>query len=193
MADTSAPGRLAGVHVLLVEDDAELRDFLREVLAYAGALVTTASSAREVLPLISVADVIVTELLMPGEDGLWLLAQVEQSPHPVPVVLVTSVADRSDLTGAKFARVVRKPVDHRHLCGAIWAAVMETRVAHAVLANLPHAYCFRCLASQLGLSEREVREAALFVVVRDGVGLDRRVCPACGRIDTLLVSGKSRA
>ena len=70
---------------------------------------------------------------------------------------------------------------------------LADRVAHAVLANFPYAYCFRCLASQLGLSEREVREAALFVVVRDGVGLDRRVCPACGRIDTLLVSGKSRA
>jgi hypothetical protein len=40
------------------------------------------------------------------------------------------------------------------------------------------------------LSEKEVREAAQFVVVRDGVGLDRRVCPACGRIETLLVSEK---
>jgi CheY-like chemotaxis protein len=193
VADTSAPGRLAGVPVLLVEDEAQLRDFLREVLAYAGALITTASSAREVLPLISVADVIVTELLMPGEDGLWLLAQVEQSPHPVPVVLVTSVADRSDLTGAKFARVVRKPVDHRHLCGAIWAAVMETRVAHAVLANLPHAYCFRCLAAQLRLTEKAVSMAAQLLVVRKEFRLDQWVCVACKRLESLLVSEKPRA
>jgi CheY-like chemotaxis protein len=113
VADTSAPGLLAGVHVLLVDDDAELRDVFREILMYSGALVTSAPSAREALPLISVADVIVTELVMPGEDGVWLLAQVERSPRRVPVVLVTTVADHYDLTATRFARVVRKPVDHR--------------------------------------------------------------------------------
>jgi hypothetical protein len=43
------------------------------------------------------------------------------------------------------------------------------------------------------LSENEVREAAQLLVVRDGFGLDRRVCYACDRTETLLVSEKPRA
>jgi hypothetical protein len=61
------------------------------------------------------------------------------------------------------------------------------RVAHTVLANFPYAYCFRCLAVRLPLSEKEVREAAQVLIVRDGFRLDRRVCYGCGRTETLLL------
>jgi DNA-binding response OmpR family regulator len=52
---------------------------------------------------------------------------------------VTGVADHDDLTGARFARVLQKPVDPRHLCVAIQAVLTEARVANAVPANVPYA------------------------------------------------------
>jgi CheY-like chemotaxis protein len=125
VADTNAPGLLVGLHVLVVDDDDDTRDILQQVLRHEGALVTTASSAREALASIAVADVIVTDLSMPGEDGLWLLAQVEQTPRRVPVIVVSGFGDYYNLSGAKFARVLRKPVDPWRLCEAIRAVVDE--------------------------------------------------------------------
>jgi hypothetical protein len=66
------------------------------------------------------------------------------------------------------------------------------RVGHTVLANFPYAYCVRCLAPKLRLSEKEVRDAARLLVVRDGFMLDRRVCYACDRTEALLVTEKPR-
>jgi len=91
-------------------------------LSYSGALVTTASSAREALPLTPAVDVVVTDMSMPGEDGERLLAQVEQSRRPIPVIVLTGL-DRRYFTGDKFARVLRKPFDLWHLCQEILAVL----------------------------------------------------------------------
>ena len=82
MADDFIAGRLRSVRVLVVEDHDDSRDVLTMSLEYAGALVSTASSAREAPPLTPVVDVVVTDMSMPGEDGAWLLAQVEESRRP---------------------------------------------------------------------------------------------------------------
>lgn len=70
MADDEGAGLLHGIHVLIVDDDADVRDVLDEVFRDSGALVTSASSPRAALPLIPLADVIVAELSMPSEDDV---------------------------------------------------------------------------------------------------------------------------
>jgi CheY-like chemotaxis protein len=122
MADDFIAGRLRGVRVLVVEDNDDSRDVLTMSLEYAGALVSPASSAREALPLTPVVDVVVTDMSMPGEDGAWLLAQVEQSRRPIPVIVLTGL-DHRYFTGAKFARVLRKPFDLWRLCQEIRAVL----------------------------------------------------------------------
>jgi CheY-like chemotaxis protein len=74
MADYTLAGPLRGIRVLVVEDHDDSRDVLAEALKYSGAVVTTASSAREALPLTPMVDVVVTDMSMPGEDGRgsWL-------------------------------------------------------------------------------------------------------------------------
>lgn len=119
MADDTIAGRLRGVRVLVVEDNDDSRDMLAQALKYSGALVTPATSAREALPLIPVVDVVVTDMSMPGEDGAWLLAQVEQSRRPM--IVLTGLVDHHNFTGVKFARVLRKPFDPWHLCQEIRA------------------------------------------------------------------------
>ena len=122
MADDTIAERLRGVRVLVVEDNDDSRDVLAMALTYAGARVTTASAAREALPLTPAVDIVVTDMSMPGEDGAWLLAQVEQSPKPIPVIVLTGL-DHSYFTGAKFARVLRKPFDLWRLCQEIRAVL----------------------------------------------------------------------
>jgi hypothetical protein len=90
--------------------------------------VSTTSSAREALPLTPVVDVVVTDMSMPGEDGAWLLAQVEQSRRPGLAEAVRSLApipgDSSRL-GAPIPVIVLTGLDHRYFTGAKFARVRE--------------------------------------------------------------------
>jgi CheY-like chemotaxis protein len=90
-----------------------------DVLTHEGALVSTAASAREALAKIGIVDVVVTDVAMPSEGGLWLSAQIEQSPHRLPVIAVTGFADDDDVAGASFALVLHKPIDPWRLCTEI--------------------------------------------------------------------------
>jgi hypothetical protein len=64
-------------------------------------------------------------------------------------------------------------------------------VARAVLQNSPHVRCFPCLSLQLGVLEKDVREGAQLLVVRDEFFIDRRVCQICDHAADVLVSGKA--
>ena len=110
---------LSGIHVLVVDDDADSRHLLRTILRYCGALVTTASSAREALTVLErvVPDVLVCDIVMPGRSGYWLLSQVRKLPPErggaVPALACTGQDDpRSErLSAAGFQMHIRKPID----------------------------------------------------------------------------------
>jgi CheY-like chemotaxis protein len=119
MVAESRLGLLTGIHVLLVEDHADTRDVLYQVLAHEGALVTAAASAHEAIALVAMVDIVVTVVAMPGESGVWLSGQVVRSPRRVPIIAVTGFADDPEVASAPFARVLRKPVDPWQLCTEI--------------------------------------------------------------------------
>jgi hypothetical protein len=64
------------------------------------------------------------------------------------------------------------------------------QIARAVLANLPHVRCFRCLSLEVGVLEKDAREAAQILVGRYDFFVARRSCQICARTDRALVSGK---
>jgi CheY-like chemotaxis protein len=75
---SDAAAVLKGVRVVVVDDEDDPRALFSEVLEMAGARVAVASSAREALALIEreVPDVLVSDIMMPGEDGYWLIKAV---------------------------------------------------------------------------------------------------------------------
>ena len=89
---------LAGIRVLLVDDDEMVREALRDYLMDCGATVVEAGSARAALALFidNPPDVLVSDLRMPREDGLWLIAAVRGlslcEGGNVPAVAVTGDA-----------------------------------------------------------------------------------------------------
>jgi CheY-like chemotaxis protein len=117
---------LAGIHAVIVDDHADTRTLVSEVLTYAGASVIVAASAREAASLLDGADVVVTDYAMPGETGLWLLERVRERRYPIPVIVVTGYADlyAKELRTAPFARVLGKPIDPWQLCETV-AAVLR--------------------------------------------------------------------
>jgi CheY-like chemotaxis protein len=113
--------RLRGVSILLVEDDARVRDVLTLMLETEGALVRTAVGARDALTMCGAAvpSLIITDIQMPNEDGLWLLGRVRETLPNVPVIAMSGLDDASTIHGAGFDAFLRKPVRVDELCGGV--------------------------------------------------------------------------
>jgi two-component system phosphate regulon response regulator OmpR len=96
-----APMSDAEPHLLVVDDDARLRELLRRYLTDSGFRVTGVSNALEArAQLASFAfDLIVLDVMMPGESGLDLtraLRSEKAGAGPVPVLLLTAMAEPED-------------------------------------------------------------------------------------------------
>ena len=94
-ADTDAPDDHP--HVLVVDDDRRLRDLLQRYLAENGFRVTTAGDAALArAKLASLAfDLIVLDVMMPGETGLDLTASLRKESR-VPILLLTAMGEAED-------------------------------------------------------------------------------------------------
>jgi signal transduction histidine kinase/CheY-like chemotaxis protein len=133
-ADRRRPD-LAGARVLVVDDEADSRELLLQLLASWGARAGGAGSVREALAVLAgeEPDVIVSDIAMPGEDGFVLLEHVRERDDdrdaPLPVLALTAFAraeDRRRILSAGFDAHVAKPVEPDELRAAL-AALLERR------------------------------------------------------------------
>ena len=94
-AAVAATARIGGVHVLLADDDPNLRGIARKALIRDGHQVTEAGDGAEALRLAreNPPDLIVLDLIMPELDGLEVLSFIRSEPATahVPVLLFTSL------------------------------------------------------------------------------------------------------
>ncbi|MDE2164911.1 MAG: response regulator [Alphaproteobacteria bacterium] len=106
-------------HLLVVDDDARLRDLLRRYLTDQGFRVTTAGDAAEARrKLEGIAfDLLVLDVMMPGENGLQLTASLRASSR-VPILLLTAkveTVDRIDGLERGADDYLTKPFEPREL------------------------------------------------------------------------------
>jgi PAS domain S-box-containing protein len=126
--DPASLPSLDGLHLLLVEDDADSREALAVVLGQYGAKVTAVGSAAEALATISQSrpDVLVSDIGMPGEDGYSLLRTLRALPPEqggaIPAIALTGYArpaDRARVLAVGFQSHVAKPVEPADLVSVI--------------------------------------------------------------------------
>jgi CheY-like chemotaxis protein/nitrogen-specific signal transduction histidine kinase len=119
---------LEGVRVLVVDDEADTRDFITTVLAECGAEVKAVESAAKVLEAIPQwqPDILVSDIGMPEEDGYSLLCKVRalesKRERQIPAVALTAYArveDRIQALSAGFGQHVTKPVEPAELVAVI--------------------------------------------------------------------------
>jgi len=124
---------LHGVHVLIVEDDADSRNVLALLLQKLGALVEAVPSAREAVDRVTHRrpDVLVSDIGMPEEDGYSLIRRVREMPadaaKKLPAIALTAYARRQDAEaaiGAGFDCHLPKPVAPAELIRAIKKVVV---------------------------------------------------------------------
>ncbi|HEY9420406.1 MAG TPA: response regulator, partial [Thermoanaerobaculia bacterium] len=122
------PRPLAGLRLLLVDDDLDTCEAMSVLLSRAGARVATASSVPEALAQFarSRPDLLVTDIGMPERDGYDLLRHVRmRSPEQggnLPAVAMTAYArpeDRERALAAGFQEHVPKPVDPADLVSVL--------------------------------------------------------------------------
>jgi signal transduction histidine kinase/ActR/RegA family two-component response regulator len=133
--ERSRDARLAGVRVLVVEDEADSRDLLQEALLSAGAVVRTADSAEAALTIFGQGDldVIVSDIGLAGVDGYELMRRIRRLPGErgaIPSVAVTAYArpgDRERATQAGFHAHLTKPVEIDELLRTVASLVHNGR------------------------------------------------------------------
>ena len=97
-ANLECPPELAGLRVLVVDDEPDTRELIRTVLESCSALVTTASTATDALQRFQEQppDLLVSDIGMQGKDGYWLIRQIRSLPAHrggrVPAVAITAYA-----------------------------------------------------------------------------------------------------
>ena len=119
---------LAGLRVLLVEDDPAAREITELTLELAGAEVRSCALAAEGLEVYEEwgPDVLVSDIAMPGKDGYWLIEQVRAraGERHVPSIALTALVrgeDRDRALAAGYDRHVAKPGNPRHLVSVVAA------------------------------------------------------------------------
>lgn len=129
--------------VLLVEDDEQMRSSTAQALELAGFTVEALASGEEALALAGsgFAGAVVSDIRMPGMDGMTLLGRLHEVDPEIPVILVTGHAEvplaveairggaydfiEKPFVVQELATVIRRAIDHRGL-------VLENRRLRAV-------------------------------------------------------------
>jgi PAS domain S-box-containing protein len=112
--------RLDGLNILVVDDEPDTRELLRQGLEYCGATVRVAGSASEAVDalMISVPDILISDVGMPGIDGYDLIRQIRDLPSErggkvaaIALTAYTRTEDRLQALRAGYDMHVPKPVE----------------------------------------------------------------------------------
>jgi len=112
--------RLTDMRILVVEDDPDTLDLVREILERQGARVAPALSARRALEKIEheLPDLLISDIAMPGQDGVALLQAIRARGYQIPALALTALSreeDRERALAAGFERYLLKPLDLHEL------------------------------------------------------------------------------
>ena len=117
--------RLDGLVILIVDDEPDTRELLRQGLEYCGATVRVAGSAAEALKALAaeVPDILISDIGMPNVDGYDLIKQVRtlqaaegRRVAAIALTAYTRVEDRLHALRAGYDMHVPKPVELTELC-----------------------------------------------------------------------------
>ncbi len=117
-------------HILIVDDDREIRDLLSRFLKKHELRIDTAANGREMMQLLSEGrfDLIVLDLMMPGEDGLTLCRKVRGTSR-IPIIMLTALGEETDrIIGLEMGAddYLAKPFNPRELLARIKAVLRRS-------------------------------------------------------------------
>jgi two-component system OmpR family response regulator len=135
----STAGAGSSGHVLVVDDDREIRDLLGRFLAKHGYRVTAAQDGKEMRRALTDwhIDLVVLDLMLPGEDGLSLCRDLRAKSR-VPVIMLTMMGEETDrIIGLEMGAddYLPKPFNPRELLARMKAVLRRAHCAPAAPAT----------------------------------------------------------
>lgn len=132
---TASISQSAG-HVLVVDDDRELRDLLDRILTKHGFRVTTVQDGKAMHRALADwnIDLVVLDLMLPGEDGLSLCRDLRARSN-IPVIMLTMMSEETDrIVGLEMGAddYLPKPFNPRELLARMKAVLRRAQCAPAL-------------------------------------------------------------
>mgnify|MGYP005994582101 CR=1 FL=1 len=130
---------MARQKVLIVEDEADIRELLEYSLAREGLDVETAAEGTAALSTVRrrVPDLILLDLMLPGLDGLEICRRLksDEATRSIPVIMVTAKGDEADVVlglGLGADDYIAKPFSPKALVARVQAVLRRTRSSATV-------------------------------------------------------------
>jgi two-component system, OmpR family, response regulator len=145
-------------HILIVDDDRELRQLLTAFLTRHAFRVDAAADGRAMHKLLEAArfDLIVLDLMLPGEDGLALCRRL-RSTSTIPIIMLTALAEEIDrIVGLEMGAddYLIKPFNPRELLARIKAVLRRTGNASDLFRTAGNTLAFE--GWRIDLAKREL-------------------------------------
>ncbi|MBB5610630.1 MULTISPECIES: response regulator [unclassified Janthinobacterium] len=121
-------------HILIVDDDHEIRDLLSSYLRKIGFQVSAAANGRQMRSVLEEGpvDLVILDLMLPGEDGLVLCRELRAGKwRAVPVLMLTALDEETErIIGLEMGAddYMAKPFSSRELVARIRAVLRRTRM-----------------------------------------------------------------
>jgi len=150
---------IAKEHILVVDDDPEIRSLLQAYLEKNGYRVSSAGDGRGMKALLerSRIDLVVLDIMLPGEDGLTLCREL-RARSPLPIIMLTARGDDTDrIVGLEMGAddYLPKPFNPRELLARIKGVLRRTKVL-TPLAQSPSTQNYRFAGWTLDTASRHL-------------------------------------
>jgi response regulator RpfG family c-di-GMP phosphodiesterase len=163
MVVASLPLQIQG-RILVVEDEAVVRDLLSEILLQQGHEVTTARDGSEALEILRRAhfDIVLSDLQMPGLNGLDLISSIKAGQPTLPVIVVSgypALNKAIDAMKAGATDFITKPFRIDHINHVVQKTLQEQRLLvenQRLMAELNNAAVIETLNRQLSQKVRQL-------------------------------------
>jgi two-component system, OmpR family, response regulator len=147
-------------HILVVDDDPQIRDLLQEYLVQNELRVSVTSTGKEMSEILAdhAIDLVVLDLRLAGEDGMALARKLREE-SAIPVIILTGVRDEADrIMGLEFGAddYLTKPFSPRELLARIRTVLRRTKGAALTEATQRAVRAYRFAEFELNLRTRRL-------------------------------------
>lgn len=155
-------------HVLVVDDDASIREMVTNYLSDHGIRVTALNAGRDIALVMErdAIDLLLLDLRLPGEDGLLIARQIREKTM-LPIIILSGLKDEADrVMGLELGAddYLTKPFSPRELLARIRALLRRSRARETVQDVLTRIRAYRFAGWELNVRSRKLTSPAAEII-----------------------------
>jgi len=153
---------MKGFRILIVEDDPMIGDLLQKIMQREGYEAVWKTDGRDMMRLIQEVDLVIMDIMLPGEDGYQLSKNIKQLGLNIPIIFLSARSDiESKLEGLTVGEdYLTKPFDPRELLLRIQKMLVQqygtfTQIQHLFIDGEHRKVFYQSLQNEISLTAIE--------------------------------------